>query len=83
MISINSSIKDKLEDDDYINSLSDRRRGEIKICKEMLSDEELEHFCSITVAYRIARKRYIIEKYGKDALETTIFVRYNSEDEEE
>jgi len=77
MISIFSTLKEKLEDTEYIDSLSYRKKAELAVCKEMLSDEELEQYCSISSAYKVARKRYIIEHYGPDALDTAIFVRYN------
>ena len=77
MLSIFSTLKEKLNDEEFLSSLSHKMRGQIEICKEMLTEDELEQYCSITTAYKIARKRYIIEHYGKDALDTAIFVRYS------
>ena len=71
------SIKDKLEDKGYIGSLSDKMKGELKICIEMLTDEELSYYSSISTAYKVARERYI-EKYFDEEDRPNVFVRYNS-----
>ena len=79
LVSIFDSLKTKLEDTDYLESLSNKRRGEIEICKEMLTEEELENISSIATGYRIARKRYLYEHYEKDGIDTSnVNIRYNS-----
>ena len=75
------SLKDKMENEDYVNALCYRSKGELKICKEMLTEEELRHYSSITTAYKVARIRYL-EKYHpeydiKDR--PSVFVRYDME----
>lgn len=81
------SLLDKLEDNDYLESLSIRRKGELQICKEFMTEEELDSYSSIAVAYnRIARRRFIRERYGEDYLDKVdsgaihVFVRYNDEE---
>jgi len=53
------SLRDKLEDQEYLNGLSDRRLREILLCEKMLDEEELEQESSIQVGYKKARKRFI------------------------
>lgn len=59
------SLADKLQSQEYINNLSDRRRREILVCKEILSNEELEHESSIEVGYKKARKKFIDKYLGQ------------------
>ena len=54
-------LKDKLEDEEYIDNLCDRRRKELLFCGDYLSEDELESYSSIDTAYKIARVRYVKE----------------------
>jgi len=72
------SIKAKLENKEYIDSLCDRSKGELKICVEMLTDKELSYYSSINTAYKVARERYI-EKHFDIQDRPNVFVRYNME----
>jgi len=64
-----SSLKDKLEDEEYIESLSNRRKKEILICNKILEENDLSFLSSIDVGYHIAKEKYIKEKYGEENLE--------------
>jgi len=70
------SLFDKLKDQDYIEGLSDRRRREIMICKELLTEEELRYYSSIDVAYHVARERYIKKNYDMELLKKIRRQRY-------
>lgn len=81
------SLADKLEDNQYLEKLSDRRIGQLMVCKKVMTQEELDHYNSIDVAYsRIARERYIKQKYGDEFYQQVadgaipFFLRYSDEE---
>jgi len=53
------SLADKLQDNNYLDSLSGRRLREILFCEKMLNEEELEQESSIQVGYKKAREKFI------------------------
>jgi hypothetical protein len=57
----NSSLRDKLKDKEYLESLCDRRLREIIFCSKILNEEELSQETSIQVGYQKARKKFIDE----------------------
>jgi len=59
-------LKDKLQDEEYLSSLSERRRRELLVCGKLLTEEELEYFSSIDTAYKIARSRYIRSRFDEE-----------------
>ncbi len=67
-----SCLKDKLEDEEYLESLCYRSKNEIKVVEEYLSNDELNHYSSITVAYKLAKKRYMEENFDPEFLEERI-----------
>lgn len=73
-----SSLRNKLDDIEYYDTLSERRQAQLKICELKLSEQELNSYSSIDVAYRIAKKRYIEDTFDEAFINThkTIFVRY-------
>ena len=56
-----NSLLEKLLNEEYVKSLSERRYKELMFCKEMLSEDELREYSSISVAYSVARSK-LIEK---------------------
>ena len=56
---IRASLKDKLNYSEYVDSLSDRSRRQLELCKLLLSDKELRDISSIRLGYYIARERLI------------------------
>jgi hypothetical protein len=78
MISRFTTLKTKLQDEEYIESLCYRRKNELKICQEILTEEELNYHSSIAVAYNIARKRYIQSNFDEDFIKAhkLLFMRY-------
>ena len=56
-----SSLLEKLLNEEYVKSLSERRYKELMFCKEILSEDELRQYSSISVAYSVARNRLIEE----------------------
>ena len=59
-------LKEKLNDKEYLESLSDRRRRELLFCSKILTEEELSYYSSIAVAYNVARRRYIEENIPEE-----------------
>ena len=55
------SLATKLNNPEFVESLSERRRRELLVCQKLLSEEELEQESSIQVAYKKARKKFIEE----------------------
>jgi len=55
------SIFDKINIPYYIENLSDNMKNKLKLCKILLSEEELKSLSSIQTAYNIARDRFIDE----------------------
>jgi len=55
----NLSLAEKLKSEDYMDNLSNRRLRELLICKEVLTEEELDNESSIQIGYRKARNRFI------------------------
>jgi hypothetical protein len=53
------SLAEKLKDKDYIESLSERSKSELMAAISILEPEELSRISSISVAYRIAREKWI------------------------
>ena len=53
------SLAEKLKDKNYIESLSQRSRSELMAAISILEPEELSKISSISVAYRIAREKWI------------------------
>ena len=53
------SLLEKLKDKNYIESLSERSRSELIAAISVLEPEELSRISSISVAYRIAREKWI------------------------
>ena len=53
------SLKEKLMCEEYVNSLSERRYKELMFVRDIMSDEELEQYSSIAVAYYHAKHRFI------------------------
>jgi hypothetical protein len=78
-----ASLKEKLDDKDFVDALSDILKGKLEICREMLTDKELQYYSSISTAYKIARKRYIETNFDEEFIEERksingrIFVRYS------
>ena len=71
-----------------LGKLSNRTFGELMVCKEVMTEDELDSYNSIQTAYnRIARERYIKRKYGNEFYEKVadgaipFFLRYNEEEE--
>jgi len=79
MITKFNTLKIKLEDEDYIESLSYKRKNELKVCGTLLTDEELNRYSSIEVAYPIARQRYIQNNFDEEfrTKHSRIYLRYN------
>jgi len=69
MLNRRSSLAAKLENDEYLDSLSERERKQLLVCRELLTDNELSDLSSIRVGYKIARNRYIEEHYGRDMID--------------
>jgi len=59
MATLKSSLLEKLIDEEYVKSLSQRKYRELMFCKELLSEEELRQYSSISVAYAVARERFV------------------------
>jgi len=59
MATLKSSLLEKLIDEEYVRSLSQRKYRELMFCKELLSEEELKQFSSISVAYSVAKSRFV------------------------
>ncbi len=55
------NLKDRLEDSEWVDSLSERKRKELMLCSLLLSEEELESKSSIAAGYRVARNRLLHE----------------------
>jgi len=66
---------EKLRDQEYLDSLSERRRKEILFCSQLLSTQELSHLSSIAVAYNIARRKYIEENIREEEREDYLVKR--------
>lgn len=56
-----NSLLEKLLNEEYVRSLSERRYKELMFCKEILSEDELRQYSSISVAYSVARNKLIEE----------------------
>jgi hypothetical protein len=53
------SLLEKIRDKEYLESLSERSRSELIAAISVLNPEELSKISSISVAYRIAREKWI------------------------
>lgn len=71
------SLLQKLRDPSFIERLSHKRRRELRIAMEVLSEHELDLFSSIPVAYAHARERIIEDYISKVEPELYILLREN------
>lgn len=71
-----ASLLEKASSKEYLRSLSRRRRLELAVCLEYLTEEELSKFSSIDTGYRIARRRYIEHHGGAIG---AYFIRYSTQ----
>ena len=56
----------KIQNKEWLNSLSPRAKRRLEICLEILEPEELNEYSSIRTAYKVARERYIRICMGED-----------------
>jgi hypothetical protein len=59
-------LNEKIQDMQYLNSLGERNRKYIDCIKQMIPENELCQFTSITTAYKEARYRYIKQNISID-----------------
>ena len=56
-----NTLTEKLNDEDYFNNLCERRQRELIFCSKLLNEDEMNTYSSISVAYNVARHRFIEE----------------------
>jgi len=69
------SLYEKMQDEEYLNTLCERRRRELELARKILGEEELRNSSSISTAYRKAREKWIIENMPPDEQEKFIYQR--------